>query len=104
MFFQGLRPSYACSNAVQIKIGDDSVVDPIKVIELCISHFKSLIEPELIINEDVLKARQEFYNVIGCVMNANICQELDTDFEEVEVEKVFFHLQIIKPPDQIHLR
>ena len=34
MFFQGLRPSYARSNVVQIKIGDDIVVDPIKVIEL----------------------------------------------------------------------
>ena len=91
MFFQGLRPSYARSNVVQIKIGDDIVVDPIKVIELCISHFKNLIGPELIINEDVLKARQEFYNVIGCVTNANICQELDVDFEEVEVENVLLH-------------
>ena len=54
---------------VQIKIGDDIVVDRIKVIELCISYFKNLIGPELIINEDVLKARQEFYNVIGCVVN-----------------------------------
>ena len=56
MFFQGLRP-YAHSNVVQIKIGDDIVVDPIKVIELCISHFKNLIGPQLIINKDVLKAR-----------------------------------------------
>ena len=29
MFFQGLRPSYARSNVVQTKIGDDIVVDPI---------------------------------------------------------------------------
>ena len=72
MFFPGLRPSYARSNVVQIKIGADIVVDPIKVIELCISHFKNLIGPEFIINKDVLKARQEFYNVIGCVVNANI--------------------------------
>ena len=28
MFFQGLRPSYARSNVVQTKIGDDIVVDP----------------------------------------------------------------------------
>ena len=43
MYFQGLRPSYASSNVVKIKIRDDIVVDPIKVIELCISHFKNLI-------------------------------------------------------------
>ena len=41
MFFQG-RPPYARSNVVQIKIGDDIVVDPIKVIELCINRFKNL--------------------------------------------------------------
>ena len=51
-----------------------------------------MIGPKLIINEHVLKARQEFYNVIGYVMNANICQELDADFEEVEVENVLLHL------------
>ena len=56
MLFQGLRPSYAHSNVVQIKIGDDIIVDAIKVIELCISHFKNLIGPKFIINEDVLKA------------------------------------------------
>ena len=56
MFFQGLRPPYARSNVVQIKIGDDIVVDLVKVIELCITHFKNLIGPELIINDDVLKA------------------------------------------------
>ena len=54
--------------------------------------------PELIINEDALKARQEFYNVIGCVVNANICQELDADFKEVEVENVLLHLPNGKSP------
>ena len=39
----------------------------IKVIELCVSHFKNLIGPKLIVSEDVLKAWQEFYNVVGCV-------------------------------------
>ena len=98
MFFQGLRPPYARSNVVQIKIGDDFVVDPVKVIELCITHFKNLIGPEMIINEDVLKARQEFYNVIGSGMNTNICQQLDADFEEAEVEKVLLHLPNGKSP------
>ena len=32
---------------------DDIVVDPMKVIELCISHFKNLSGSELVINEDV---------------------------------------------------
>ena len=38
IFFQGLSPPYARSNVVQIKIGDDIVVDPVKVTELCITH------------------------------------------------------------------
>ena len=59
---------------VQIKIGDDIVVDPIMVIELCFSHFKNVIGLELIINEKLMKAIQEFYNVVGCVVNTNICQ------------------------------
>ena len=80
MFFQGLRPSYARSNVVQIKIGDDIFVEPIKVIELFISHFKNLIGLKLIINEDVLKAREELYNVVGYVVNTNMYQELDADF------------------------
>ena len=33
MYFQGLRPSYACLNVLQTKIGDDIVVNQIKVIE-----------------------------------------------------------------------
>ena len=41
---------------VQTKIQDNIVVDPIQVIELCISHFKNLIGQELISNEDVLEA------------------------------------------------
>ena len=40
----------------------------------------------------MLKAWHEFYNVIGCVVNTNICQGLDADFEEIEVEKVLLHL------------
>ena len=46
----------------------------------------------MIINEDVLNARQEFYTVLGCIVNAVFYQELDADFEEVEVEKVLLHL------------
>ena len=34
----------------------------------------------------------EFYNVVGCVVNTNICQELDAGFEEAEVEKVLLNL------------
>ena len=52
-----------------------------------ISHFKHLIGPKLIVNENVLKSPQEFnINVVGCVVNTNICKELDVDFEEAEVE------------------
>ena len=72
---------------LQIKIGDDIVIGLVKVIELCISHFKNLIGLEFIINDNVWEAQQEFYNVVGCVVNINICQVLDVDFEETEVEK-----------------
>ena len=85
MFFNGLRPSYFCSNMVQIKVGDDIVLDPVKVIELCISHFKNMIGPKLIINENVLKAQQEFYNVVGYVVNINICQGLDIKVKKVSL-------------------
>ena len=40
---------------MEIKIGDDVIVDTTKVIELCISHFKNLISEELISNENALK-------------------------------------------------
>ena len=54
---------------VQIKIGDVIVMDPVDVIDnVCIFHFKKLIGPELIINENVLKARQEYYNIVGCTI------------------------------------
>ena len=54
---------------VQIKIGDVIVMDPVDVIDnVCIFHFKNLIGPELIINENVLKARQEYYNIVGCTI------------------------------------
>ena len=63
-----------------ININHKSMVERERVIEVCISHFKTLIGSELIINEDVLKAQQEFYNVIGCVVNTTICLELYVDF------------------------
>ena len=41
----------------------------------------------------MLKARQEFfYNVVGCAMNTNICQELDGNVEDAEVEKLLLHI------------
>ena len=57
-----------------------------------------MIGPELFITEDVLKARQEFYNVVGYVVKTNICQELDVNFEEAEVEKVLLNLPNGKSP------
>ena len=81
-----------------ININHKSMVERERVIEVCISHFKDLIGLEFIINKDALKALQEFYNVVGCDMNRNICQELDVDFEEVEMEKVLLHLPNSKSP------
>ena len=41
---------------------------------------------------NVINARQEFYNVVGSVMDEAIHVELDADFLEDEVEKVLMHL------------
>ena len=60
MFFQGLRPSYARSNVVQIKIGDGIIVDV-------------------------------------CVVNANICQELDADLKKLSWKRYCYTFQMVKP-------
>ena len=45
---------------------------------------------------NVSKAQQEFYNLVGCVVNTNIGQELDVEFEEADVEKVLLYFQMVK--------
>ena len=97
-FFQELYPSYARYNVVQVKQGVDLIVDPIKVIDICIKHFKDLIGPQLVLNDDVMQARHQFYNVVGGVVNDSICAELDADFLEEEVETVLLHLPNGKSP------
>ena len=72
-FFPKSYPSYARYNVVQVKQGVDLIVDPIKVIDICINHFKDLIGPQLVLNDDVMQARHQFYNVVGGGVNDFIC-------------------------------
>ena len=46
----------------------------------------------------MLTTQQVVYNVVGYVVNTNICQELDVDFEEAKAEKVLLHLLNGKSP------
>ena len=77
---------------VQVKQGVDLIVDPIKVIDICIKHFKDLIGPQPVFNNDVMQARHQFYNVVGGVVNDSICAKLDVDFLEEEVQTILLHL------------
>ena len=92
MFFQALKPTYVHSNVVQAKQGDEIVDDPLKVIDICMTYFTELFGSMLVINDDVINARREFYNLVGSVMDEAIRVELDSDFLEDEVEKVLMHL------------
>ena len=92
MFFQALQSPHARFNVVQIKQGNDIVVDLVKVIEICIHHFKELTGPKVIINEDVLQVRTEFYNIVGDSVDEVMCQESEVDLLEDEVKKVFLNL------------
>ena len=49
-------------------------------------------------NDDVMQARHQFYNLVGGVVNASICVEVDADFLEEEVETILSHLPNGKSP------
>ena len=70
---------------VQIKQGDNIVFYLVKVIEICIHHFKELIGPKVVINEDVLQVRTEFYNIVGDSVDEVMCQALEADLLDDEV-------------------
>ena len=96
MFFHALRPPHARSNVVQIKQGDEIVIDLVKVIEICIHYFQELIGPKVVINDNVLQVRAEFYNVVGDGVDEVISQALDVDLLEDEVEMVLLNLPMVK--------
>ena len=45
LFFQALHPTYARSNVVHMKQGDEWIVDPSTIIDICVHYFKALIGP-----------------------------------------------------------
>ena len=56
------------------------------------TYFTKLFRPMLVINDDIINTTREFYNVVGSVMNEDICMELNANFLEDELEKVLMHL------------
>ena len=92
LFFQALHPTYARSNVVHVKQGDEWIVDPSTIIDTCIHYFKELSGPQLLPTNEVRRARHEFYDVVRCIVHDLHRQELDADFTENEVDKVLRHL------------
>ena len=93
-----LHPTYARPNVVHVKQGDEWIVDPSIIIDICVSYFKQLIGPQLVMTNEVTTARHEFYDVVGCSVHDLIRQELDADFTEDEVDTVLRHLPSGKSP------
>ena len=56
-FFQALHPTYARSNVVHVKQGDEWIVDPTTIIDICVHYFKELINPQLLMTNEVSRAR-----------------------------------------------
>ena len=80
------------SNVVHVKQGDEWIVDPTTIIDICVHYFKELIGPQLLMTNEVSRARHEFYDVVGCTVQDLISHELDADFTEDEVDTVLRHL------------
>ena len=83
------------SNVVHVKQGDEWIVGPSTIIDICVHHFKELIGPHLLMKNEVSRARHEFYDVVGCTMQDLISHELDADFtEDDEVDTVWIFLMV----------
>ena len=98
LFFQALHPTYARSNVVHVKQGDEWIMDPTTIIDICFHYFKELIGPQLLMKNEVSRAHHEFYDVVGCIVHDLISHELDADFTEDEVDTVLRHLPSGKNP------
>ena len=83
---------------VHVKQGDELIVDPTTIIGICVHYFKELIGPQLLMTNEVSRARHEFYDVVGCIVHDLISHELDEDFIEDEVDTVLRHLLSGKSP------
>ena len=98
LFFQALQPTYEQSNVVHVEQGDEWIVDPTTIIDLCVHYFKELIGPQLLTTNEVSRARHDFYDVVGCTVEDLISHELDSDFTEDEVDNVLRQLSSGKSP------
>ena len=78
---------------VHLKQGDEWIVDPSTIIDICVHYFK-----ELLVTNEVSRARHEFYDVVGCIVHDLISHELDADFTKDEVDMVLRHLPSGKSP------
>ena len=74
------------------------IMDSSTVIDTCGHYFKELIGPQLLMTKEVSRARQEFYDVVGCIVHDIHSHELDADFTKDEVDKVLRHLPSGKSP------
>ena len=63
--------------------GDEFIVDPATIIDICVYYFKEFIDPQLLMINVVSRACHEFYDVVGCIVHDLISHELD------EVDTVF---------------
>ena len=60
--------------------------------------FKELIGPQLLMTNEVSRARHELNDAVGFIVHDLITHELDMDFTEVEVDTVLRHLPSGKSP------
>ena len=59
-----LHSTYTQSNVVHVKQGDEFVDDPTSIIDKHVHFFKELIYPQLLMTNEVSRARHEFYDVV----------------------------------------
>ena len=83
---------------VHVKQGDEWIVDPTKIIDICVHYFKEFIGPQLLMTNEVSRAHHEFYDLVGCIVHDIISHDLDEDFTEEEVGIVLRHFSSGKSP------
>ena len=48
-----------------MKQGEELIVDPTTIIDICVHYFKELIGPQLLMTKEVSRVPHEFYDVVG---------------------------------------
>ena len=96
MFFQALDSTYAQSNAVHVRQGDEFILDLVIIIVTYDHYFKELIGPQLIMSNEAIRAHQEF--MMWWIVYDHLNNELDACLTEHEVKMVLRHLPSGKRP------